>query len=168
MRNQHGFGDTRPLMSKRHGGICGNPAVADGGISFPSRGDSHLSLGSLNLKGGFCVCLCFLLVFFFYVSSLLTTLLFSADKPHTALGLSCSCVFLKTDFSSSNHQNVLNHMTMCSLPNWGFDFSWDLASQENKGHISVSRKRKWFSLVAACGWYSFNDVRLPRFHREGE
>lgn len=44
LRNQHGFGDTAPLLSKRHGGICGNPAVADSGIYLPSSGDSHLSL----------------------------------------------------------------------------------------------------------------------------
>lgn len=50
-------------MSKRHGGICGNPAVADGGINFPSCGASHLSLGSLNLKGGFCVVVFLLLIF---------------------------------------------------------------------------------------------------------
>lgn len=42
-----------PLVSKRHSGICENPAVADGGINLPSSGDSHLSVGSLNLKGEF-------------------------------------------------------------------------------------------------------------------
>lgn len=48
--NQHGFGDTMPLMSKRLGGIYGNPAVADGDISLLGYGNSHLSLGSLSLN----------------------------------------------------------------------------------------------------------------------
>lgn len=59
MQNQHGFGDTIPLMSERRGGICGNPAVADGGINLPSFGDSCLSLGSLNLNIGFFLALVF-------------------------------------------------------------------------------------------------------------
>lgn len=42
-----------PLMNKRPGGICGNPAVADGGINLPGYGDSHQSLGSLHLNIGF-------------------------------------------------------------------------------------------------------------------
>lgn len=41
------------LMSKRHGVICGNPAVADDGLNLPGCGDSCLSLGSLNLNIGF-------------------------------------------------------------------------------------------------------------------
>lgn len=48
-----------PLMSERRGGICGNPAVADGGINLPSFGDSCLSLGSLNLNIGFFLALVF-------------------------------------------------------------------------------------------------------------
>lgn len=52
------------LMSKRHGVICGNPAVADHGLNLPGCGDSCLSLGSLNLSIGF-----------------FWSLLLSADKP---------------------------------------------------------------------------------------
>lgn len=36
-----------PLMSTMRGGICGNPAVANGGINLPGSGDCRLSL---NLK----------------------------------------------------------------------------------------------------------------------
>lgn len=42
-----------PLMSKRPGGICGNPAVADGGINLPGYGDSCQGLGLMNLNIGF-------------------------------------------------------------------------------------------------------------------
>lgn len=53
-----------PLMSKRPRGICGTPAVADGGINLPGCGNSRQGLGSLKLNIGF-------FIFYFFVPSLL-------------------------------------------------------------------------------------------------
>lgn len=38
-----------PLMSAVRGGICGNPAVANGGINLPGSGDCRRSL-NLNRR----------------------------------------------------------------------------------------------------------------------
>ena len=101
------------------------------------------------------------IVFFLFWS-----LLFSAVKPWSWVWATAVYFWRKT--SSSTNKNVLNHISTCPLPNWEFNFSWEPAEKENKGHIKVSRKRKSFSHLAVGGCRATWWCKMARFSREVE